>query len=260
MVTCTTVRDLLPEHALGVAGSLEGASVDRHLSWCAACRKEARDLGRAAATFAFALPPADPEPELEDVVRGRIRALARPPRHRGRRRAGTILLAAAIASATFAGVALSDRSSREEQLAAENDQNEVAIKHFADLIRQSEFADPETEAFLGTLTPAEEGGTAGGSALTIMAPSVDDQVMVIVAGLPSRERRLPYRVTLRDAQGHHLAVGRIRALDSGGGATVARIVEGSLGGFVYVVIRDAHGRNVLDGMLSAPATIASPSA
>ena len=42
-MNCAAVRDLLPEHALGV-GNGEVAAIEKHLSWCAACRKEARDL------------------------------------------------------------------------------------------------------------------------------------------------------------------------------------------------------------------------
>ncbi len=263
MVTCATVRDLLPEHALGVGGSLENAAVDRHLSWCAACRKEARDLDRAAATFAFALPLAEPEPELEAVVRQRVRALAHPTSrqtaHRGRRRAGVILLAAAIASATFAGAALSDRQGTQEQIPATVDRNTEALDALRRVILQSEHSDPEAEAYLGTLMPAAEGGTAGGSALTIVAPSVDDQVMIIVAGLPRAERRLPYRVSLRDVAGHRLLVGTITVLDAGGGATVARIVTGSLSGFVHVLVRDARGHVVLDGTLTEPTSIVTPS-
>jgi predicted anti-sigma-YlaC factor YlaD len=139
MVTCATVRDLLPEHALGVGGSLEGAAVDRHLSWCAACRKEARDLDRAAATFAFALPPAELEPELEAAVRQRVRALAHPTSrqtgHRGRRRAGVILLAAAIASATFVGAAISDGDGTVEQVPSKVDSSTAALRDLQEVIQ-----------------------------------------------------------------------------------------------------------------------------
>ncbi len=221
------------------------------------------DLDRAAATFAFALPPAEPEPELEDVVRQRVGALAhrpsRPTAHRGGRRAGAILLAAAVVSATFVGAAISDREGTQEQVPARVENDTKALRDLQEVIRSFEFADPEAEAYLGTLMPAAAGGTAGGSALTIVAPSVDDQVMVIVAGLPRGDRRLPYRVVLRDATGHRLHVGRVAALDAGGGATVAKIVTGSLSGFVNVIVRDARGHVILEGSLSEPTSIATPS-
>ena len=54
-MTCLEVRELLPEHAIGVLGEPERERIQRHLQWCAGCRKEAGDLGQAAATLAFAL-------------------------------------------------------------------------------------------------------------------------------------------------------------------------------------------------------------
>ncbi|HXF71881.1 MAG TPA: zf-HC2 domain-containing protein, partial [Actinomycetota bacterium] len=77
---CLNVRDRLAEHALGTLPAREGRAVDRHLRWCAACRKEARDLLDAAATVAFALQPAPPPPaELEErVVRSVRRAAGKP--------------------------------------------------------------------------------------------------------------------------------------------------------------------------------------
>lgn len=59
-MNCPAVRDRLPEHALGVVDHHDATAIERHLAWCAACRKEARDLERAAATMAFALAPAYP--------------------------------------------------------------------------------------------------------------------------------------------------------------------------------------------------------
>jgi hypothetical protein len=170
---------------------------------------------------------------------------------------GTVLLAAALVSASLLGVAIADREPARDQVPATNDRTSMSLEDFSDLIRQAEFDD--SEAFLGTLAPTAKGGRAGGSALTIASPSVDDQVIVIAAGLSPRERRLPYRVTLRDAQGHRMRVGMIRSVDAGGGATVGRIVRGSLIGFMYVVVRDANGVIVLEGTLGAPTALLSPS-
>ena len=85
-LTCLEVRDLLPEFAVGVLADEERARVERHLRWCAGCRKESSDLGTAAATFGFALAPA---PMPVGLARPRRRSREARGRGPGRRRAGS---------------------------------------------------------------------------------------------------------------------------------------------------------------------------
>jgi anti-sigma factor RsiW len=80
-VSCLAIREQLAEHALGVLGRRERGEVERHLEWCAACRKEAGELQRAAATLAYSVAPSDPPADLGDRVAEAVRAAA------GRRRA-----------------------------------------------------------------------------------------------------------------------------------------------------------------------------
>ncbi|MBA3690563.1 MAG: zf-HC2 domain-containing protein, partial [Actinobacteria bacterium] len=67
-MTCLEVRDRLVERSLGALPVEDVREVDRHVAWCAGCRKEAAELDRAAATFALTLAPQMPPPELEERV------------------------------------------------------------------------------------------------------------------------------------------------------------------------------------------------
>ena len=80
-MTCLAVRDRFPEYALGTLIREERAEVERHLAFCAACRKETSELQGAASVLAFALRPAEPEGQLEPrVVEAVASVAARPPR------------------------------------------------------------------------------------------------------------------------------------------------------------------------------------
>jgi hypothetical protein len=263
VVSCTTVRDLLSEHALGVAGSRESAIVERHLAWCAACRKESRDLTRAASTLAFALAPASPSPALEERVVNEVRDLAgrRIPadaRPRRPRRAGTLVLAAAIAlSGLGVGAVIATRATPQEQAAATNERTKDALAEFRALIEGSALVDPETDAFLGILGP-EGSSRGGGTALTIVVPAARDQAVVMVNGLPDRVAMFPYQVELSNGKGEVLDVGSIPEVDSGGEATLARVVARDLSGYVNVIVTDSRDRVILRGTLRERATVPSP--
>ena len=259
-MNCAAVRDLLPEHALGV-GDGEVAEIEKHLSWCAACRKEARDLERAAGMMAFALAPSEPDPELQErIVQTVGRAARRPARsaagpHRGRR-AAVIVLAAAVALAGLgAGAVLARRGDHAAELASQAQQQQGELARFRRFIQNAAFVDPGTEAALGNLKPRGK-GPARGSALTIVSPSVPDQVIVIVSGL--KDGSEPLSVTLVGPRGRSLLVARIRSLDAGGGATVADLVRDDLSGYKRVVVRDAAGHVVLSGTLGAEAPVSTP--
>ena len=82
-MNCVTVRDGLTERALGTLPARERAGIDRHLVWCAACRKEAAEMESAAAVFAFGVDQTEPDPALEaSVVAAINQASGRRPRTR----------------------------------------------------------------------------------------------------------------------------------------------------------------------------------
>ena len=261
-MNCGAVRERLPEHALGVVGGREGEAVDRHLAWCAACRKEARDLHGAAASLAYTLAPVEPNPALEERVVAAVQEAAgrrRGPHRRGRL-ATVAALAAVLAVAGLGwGAVMAGRVARlSDQADLAASQARTGLEAFGGLVEQGTFTDPETEAFLGTLRPSP-GLSGGGAALTVVSPGSDDQAVVVLSGLRSARRALPYRVTLWDPR-HGFVLGRIAQVNAAdGSATIARIVEDDLRGFDRVVVRDGRGRVVLRGDLEAEMSVPSPS-
>jgi hypothetical protein len=252
-VNCPAVRDRLPEHSLGVVDHRDATSIERHLAWCAACRKEARDLERAAATMAFALAPAHVGPELEERIVGAVGRVAgpsrgaKPGRRRGRR-AGVILLAAAFTVAGIgAGSVLGRHDGPLPDPTTQAHQQEAALDRFRAAIESATVTDPGIQPQIGTLA-APEGAKGAGAALALVSPSADDQVVVWVNGLA--QRRIPYRVFLSDGRGHAVPITRITKLDKDGGAMVARVVGRDLSRFVRMIVRNANGKIVLAGALS----------
>jgi hypothetical protein len=266
-VNCTNVRERLAEHALGALPARDAAPVDRHLDWCAACRKEAGEFHRASATLGFALAPHDPPGGLEqsitasvhDAVSRRDRRPSVPPR-RSRLTLVAALAAMLAVLGTGWGAVMAGRAARSDRVAQDEiSRSQTAVQRFRDLLTSSEFGDPEDEVFLGTLGPATQGG-GGGSALTLISPSIIDMAIVLVNGVPPETReRLPFVVRLRGG-GRVLTVGRIDkdGLDDSGAGIVMREFD-DLTGYDSVVVRDAGGDVVMSGVMRTRATVASPS-
>jgi hypothetical protein len=253
-VNCLSVRERLPEHALGALADADASPVDRHLEWCAACRKEAGELQRAAATLAYSVAPIEPPAELEERVVGAVREAA------GRRRAAaprrSRVAAAGVLAAMLAlsglgwGAVMAGRAERaQEQAAAALEKQREAVEKISDVFHIPE-VDPAAIAEVSTLlSPRLREGR--GDALVLLSPAGDDLAFVLVSGLTEvRAAQLPLHVHLVGDGARRLAVGRIRTLDSGGGGGVYRTFAEGLRGFSAVVIRDARGKVLLHGTLS----------
>jgi hypothetical protein len=256
-VNCPAVRDHLPEHALGVVDHHDATAIERHLAWCAACRKEARDLERAAATMSFALAPAYPAPELGERVIDAVRRVsapstpARPARWRARR-VGVVLLAAALTLAGLSlGAVLGRHRGAQPAPSVQGQQEERALERFREAIQAAAALDPAIKPQIGELAP-RGGIDASGAALTLASHTEDDQVVVWVNRLPAKG--VPYLVFLMDARGDAFEVVRINKLDRDGGAMVARFVAHDVGRLEHMIVRDANGRIVLAGSLAPAAS------
>jgi len=258
-LTCLEVRDLLPEFAVGVLEDDERTRVERHLAWCAGCRKESSDLGTAAATVGFALAPAPMPTGLRDRVVGRVkRAAGAPGTPRRLRTVAASIVAAFIAVGGLGwGAVMAGRAERFETRAADAEQRrEAALEVFQRRILGGlvPASLPENETHWAQLSPTAD-GVGGGAALQLVSPRLIDFAIVIVNRLDVEAvDRLPYKVHLVSGDGQVLLVGKIDELDAEGGADVYRQFDTvDLVGFTTVRVVDARGTVVLRGVVDQQA-------
>lgn len=263
-MTCVEVRELLPELAVGVLAEADRAEVERHLRWCAGCRKEAAELGSAAAVVAFALPPVPVPTGLGDRVVGRIRrAAGTPGSARRMRTAAAATIAALVAVSGLGwGAVMAGRAERFADRAAQAEQQQIRSledfqKILARLVPEQQL--PAQETFLAQLSP-REGGKGGGAALELVSPTRLDLVIVMVSGLdPLDTDALPYRVTLSNAAGEVIRAGKILELDADGAADLIRqFTDRDLSGFTQVQVTDARGRVALAGTVDQTPSTPGP--
>lgn len=238
---CAEVRDLLPEHALGLLGRDAGRAVAEHLAWCAGCRKESSQLDEGASWVALSA-AADPPRELEERVVRAVSSAAGGRRRRGSRVAVAVAAAVALGSLGLAG-ALAGRVGRlEDEAALARDQADLAAQRFQEVLEDVGGAMPVLSA---PLAPAEA-GDAGGRALLFDSSEGRDFALVIVGGLPRTGE--PYLAYLVSPSDRRLVVGR---LDPSGTGQLARYrFFRDLAGARDLVVVDRAGRTVLTAEFS----------
>jgi hypothetical protein len=252
-VTCLEVREFLPELAVDTIAPHDRTEVERHLLWCAGCRKEASDLGQAAAILAYSLTPAPVPQDLGERVVDRVRRAAGvsgTPRRA--RTAAAALVAAMVAVASLGwGAVMAGRADRFADRAEQAQRERAqAIERFQVVLSQvipGEEIARNDGARLGQLAPVA-GGTGGAAVLQLVSPTMLDFVIVIANGLSDDPDLLPYRVQLSNDAGQVLRAGRIAELDANGGAEVFRQFKTQpLSGYTTVTVVDASGEVVLTG-------------
>ncbi|HEY7283211.1 MAG TPA: zf-HC2 domain-containing protein, partial [Actinomycetota bacterium] len=187
---CVDVRDRLTEYALSLLPAPELEPVERHLAWCAGCRKEAAELAGGAAAAAMSIAQADPPRALEERVVREIRtASGAGKERRGRARSRTVI-ALAAALAIFMGLgwwatSAKLQSSREAQNASKSSAEAVS-RHFTTLLHDLTTGQNQRKPgdVLRTiqLTP-ELNAVGGGKAVVFLSHHRDDWVLVYVGGL-----------------------------------------------------------------------------
>jgi hypothetical protein len=243
--------------------------VERHVAWCAGCRKEADELREGAAVVGLASTNGKPPAALEERVVQAVGSAAGVGRRRRRR--SPLLWAAAAVAALIAVVAvsigLSWRSELLSQLTEEQQRRVAAERQVEDLTGRIErtfrefIADqpssgPRDVFREAQMTPAA-GRQGGAGALVYSSPNRKDFTLVLVGGLP--KSGLPYSVAIRDRYGTTLKAGKIRQLDADGSGEVFKEFNQNLRPFEYVLVTDADGEVVLRGTLRAQEPVPSPS-
>lgn len=243
---CPAVREHLAEFVLGTLDRDRHRFVERHLEWCAGCRKEAAELAEGATAAASALAPVEPPPGLEDRV---VAAVGDAAGSRDRSRRPRLALAAAGMAAAIAigafgwALAMSGRLSEFRQAA---DQAQDRASEFEAVLREILM-----EADDGRILSADLVGVGdapgGGRGILFDSPGGTDWALVIAGGLSPENG--PYHAYLTTG-GTRQRVGRLSPSAMGEMAAY-RIFSRDVSGAHWVSVRDASGNTILRGSVSA---------
>jgi hypothetical protein len=245
-VTCVEVRGRLTEHSLGLLSAVDARDVERHLGWCAGCRKESAELQEGASMMALALPPADPPMSLESRVVGRIASAAGTNRLPSRNRI-RLLVAATMAAAMIAvgavGWAVAERRHARDVREASLEEI-MKTERFRDLLTSLE-ANP-LQAKLFPILDAR----GSGRVVIYSSPEASDLILASVSVLEPQGPR--YTIELKDRAGKVLSGGALMRNNNGilifyeeSGKNLSR---GS-----SVTVLDDSGRPVMTGMVQPSA-------
>jgi hypothetical protein len=229
---CPAVRDVLAEFALGTLPPDRRAEVERHLAWCAGCRKEAGRLGEGAAAAAMALPDVDPPPNLEGRVVAAVSAGARRSRRpRGAVVAATVAAVVAVGSMAWAASMVG----RIDRL--ENEQAGLDVGRIEQVVRELGGRDVRSTDLVAV--------GAGGEGRALVYDGSSDWVLVVASGLPEGR----YRAYL-SMSGGRMDIGRMWP-QGAGELAVVRIFPADISAFDGVLVATSDGEVVLRGTLGS---------
>jgi hypothetical protein len=243
---CPVVREQLAEHVLGTLEDDRRRFVDRHLEWCAGCRKEMAELAEGAAVVVSALSPAEPPGGLEDRVAEAIKEAA--GRRERRRRPKVGLAAAAVAALVAVGafgwaMAMSGRLSDAQRAAVSA---EDRAKQFEIVLREI-LIEADDGRILSSDLIGVGAAAGGGRGILFDSPGGLDWALVIAGGLPVE--RGPY-VAYVTTGGERHRLGRLSP-SSPGEMAVYRIFSHDVSGAHWISVRDRSGNTVLRGSVAA---------
>jgi putative zinc finger protein len=246
---CIELRARLAEHAVSTLPERERREVERHLEWCAGCRKESRELQDGAAIAGLSLHPVDPPSQLEDRVVSAIRNGARRapgPRRRMALRSITVIAAViGLLGIALSGVLFARQQSTQSALNNSKRESQLVLDRTKRLLTELQSQGPQSKIEQLVMRPV--GGSHGvGSALMDIPKSsrFPAELQLLVAGLdPSH---VPYRVWLLTPHGKRLVIPGYIALDQTGSGDLSWFGR-TLSRYSTIEIRDATGKRVLTG-------------
>ncbi len=272
---CMAVRDRLAEYALSALPEDLAAFVERHLEWCAGCRREVAELTEAAASVAMSLPQARPSGGLEDRVVKAVRTAAAggtsaPHKHRTMRALKVATVVAVLFAVTGVGFGASVlgklQRAQDAERAAKAAAHELTVRLHV-VLQQFLNQQPVARLPKGPRERLREvdllgapGVQGGGGADVFTSPTREDWLLVALGGLSPKG--LPYRVTLIDERfGAELQVGKVARLGRGGqGQPLWHEYATDLRQFSRIEVTDRSGRVVLSGEIPAVGKVtATPS-
>ena len=253
-MTCLEVRERLTEYALGLLTKVDASEVERHLEWCAGCRKESAELEEGAARMALALPVSQPAASLETRVVDRLRVASGKIAPGGRRRVRVLVastLAAALLAVGAMGWAIAERM-HVQTLEDQVTEKQAQVDAFAEVVKGVQGRGRTLKA---KLAPPPGVGRGGGSAVIASAPGVDDFVFIDVL-LPGAKGPFRFQIVNNKA-----ALKAVR-LDKAAGANWIRYwqTKSDLSGAVTITVLDRHSRSILSGTFRPYAAMPSESA
>jgi hypothetical protein len=245
-VTCLEVRERLTEHTLGLLASVDARDVERHLQWCAGCRKESTELQVGAEMLALALPPAEPPAGLESRIVGRVMSAAgsnRPPSRSRMRMLVAATLTAVLLAVGATGWAIAERG--QAQSIREATAEQIRRAEVLERLLQSLEANPR-EANLHPVLDAQ----GSGRVVIYSSPEEPDFIHASVSLVDPHDGA--YTIQLRDRSGRMLSAGRLGRSDNG--VMIFYEFSGTnLSRGTSITVLDASGRPVMTGTVEAAA-------
>ena len=247
---CLELRGRLAENAVSTLPERERREVERHLEWCAGCRKEARELQEGAAMAGLSLPTVEPPRQLEDSVIESVQRAAtrgRPSRSRFYLRRGVTVLAAVIGllGVSLAGILFAQQQSAEKNHQFTQLNQQQTIQHLRQLYLDLRKRGQSSTVSQVVLTPTPGHAGIGGALLVTPTSSrFTDQLFVLVSGLD--RAGAPYRVWVAGPDRQRFMIPGFMTPDVGGGGEIAwpGMAQRT---YTRVEVRDVKGRVVLAG-------------